>query len=109
MVERVVGAYRDNARGLDPRCTAGDHQVEIVRVLRGGEGPDDSTHVVECGRGCGAAGWRFVGDDLDWQEPGGGSRWVCPHRQGWLGVAFMRVRWWMAERRFEKREGGLGS
>lgn len=99
-------AYRQSARELDPRCVRGEHQVEISRVLYGGEGPDESTHVIECGRGCGASGWRYVGDDLEWWESGAPSpRWVCSHRMGWLGVALMRARWWAAVKRFQARGG----
>ena len=64
-------------------CELGNHVVRVVRVLKGGEGPDEAADEIECAHGCGASGYRFCDGTLSWHEHEIGTghlmmRWVRP-------------------------------
>ena len=51
-------------------CQAGRHKVCVVRVLKGGEGPDEASKEIECARpGCKAWGWIYCDGDVSWRNP----------------------------------------
>jgi len=69
------GPYRENSyKEPKPRlmarfnawlCSHGWHSARVIRVMCGGEGPDDSDALIECSR-CGIRGWRWCGGKITW-------------------------------------------